>query len=236
MSVIDRRSCLMTAVALAVAPSRGHAGEGQCMYDYLFLDLPFTPGRPAARTLATQLDAAPLKSAGGEVVGVFAPQLGWHARQAAVLLRWRAGASGRDQTLKALPARAEASAVVHEQLTPTIRPGAADVPVAGGVYVHRWFVVRTDAVQEFVAISAEGWRDFETRFDARIYGLFTTVQTPQDKAAGVKRLLLLTRYKDHGVWEASRDPTTDAMAAFARRQQLTRDSWAASTLLVRPAA
>ena len=50
-------------------------------------------------------------------------------------------------------------------------------------------------------------------------------------AAGATRLLLCTRYRDHGVWETSRDPTTDAMAAFQRRQKLTRDTWAASTLL-----
>jgi len=43
---------------------------------------------------------------------------------------------------------------------------------------------------------------------------------------------LITRYADHGVWEASRDPTSEAMQIFARRQQLTRRSWAASTLLV----
>ena len=54
----------------------------------------------------------------------------------------------------------------------------------------------------------------------------------QDDADGVTRLLLITRYGDHGVWEKSRDPSTAAMAAFARRQLLTRDSWAASTLFV----
>ena len=99
MIVLDRRSCLLTAAALAMAPGPGHAGQGQSMYDYLFLDLPFTPGRSAARTLATQLDSAAVTAAGGEVVGVFAPQLGWHARQAAVLLRWSDDTPGRDRTL-----------------------------------------------------------------------------------------------------------------------------------------
>ena len=46
------------------------------------------------------------------------------------------------------------------------------------------------------------------------------------------RVFLLTRYKDHGVWEASRDPSTTAMKAFARRQALTRVTWNASTLLI----
>lgn len=202
------------------------------MYDYLFLDLPFTPGGPAARTLARQLDLAALRSAGGEVLGVFGPQLGWHAGQAAVLLRWSPDARRREATLDTLRTAAGATAMVQDQLVPTIRPTGAETPRPGGIYVHRWFAVRSQAVDEFVALSAEGWRDFEVRFDAQIYGLFTSARTSQDKAADVTRLLLLTRYRDHGVWEASRDPTTEAMAAFARRQQLTRDSWAASTLLV----
>ncbi len=41
----------------------------------------------------------------------------------------------------------------------------------------------------------------------------------------------MTRYKDHGVWEASRDPTTEGMKTLMRRQAITRVTWAASTLL-----
>jgi hypothetical protein len=199
------------------------------------LDLPTAPGRSAARALAAQPNLAGLAAAGGELLGVFAPQLGWRAGQAAVLLRWRPDAQGRDRTLEALSTRAGATAVLHERLAPTIRPAPTDRPPAGGIYVHRWFTVRSEATEEFLALSAEGWRDFERRFDARIFGLFTAARTAQDTAAGVTRLLLLTRYRDHGVWEVSRDPTTEAMAAFARRRELTRDSWAASTLLIGPA-
>ena len=39
------------------------------------------------------------------------------------------------------------------------------------------------------------------------------------------------RYASHGVWEASRDPTTDAMKSFQRRAQLTLSSRGCSTLL-----
>jgi hypothetical protein len=69
-------------------------------------------------------------------------------------------------------------------------------------------------------------------FDARIFGLLKAEPSAEDHAAGVVRLLLLTRYASHGVWEESRDPTTEAMQIFARRQQLTRRTWAASTRLV----
>ena len=84
-------------------------------------------------------------------------------------------------------------------------------------------------MDEFVELSTQGWRDFEVRFDASIYGLFEAGRTPDDLDLGVLRLLLITRYGDHGVWEASRDPTSEAMQAFARRQALTRYSIAASS-------
>ena len=122
----------------------------------------------------------------------------------------------------------------RHRLQATARPSAADRLKPGGIYVHRWFVIATPSLAEFVDLSTTGWRDFEARFDTNIFGLFTAEQTPQDKAAGQTRLLLLTRYRDHGVWEESRNPTTDAMAAFQRRQLITRDTWNVSTLLVTP--
>ncbi|PZQ60307.1 MAG: hypothetical protein DI570_14410, partial [Phenylobacterium zucineum] len=114
---------------------------------------------------------------------------------------------------------------------PTARPSPTDHPKPGGIHVHRWFVIDTAALDEFVRLSTEGWKDFEARFDTNILGLFTAAQTEAERAAGRTRLLLITRYADHGVWETSRDPSTAAMAAFMRRQKLTRDTWAASTLL-----
>jgi hypothetical protein len=104
--------------------------------------------------------------------------------------------------------------------------------MSGGIYVHRWFEVQGDSVDEFVELSSAGWQTFETLFDARIFGLFRAEASADDRAAGVARLLLMTRYATHGVWEDSRDPSTEAMQIFARRQQLTRRSWAASTRLV----
>jgi hypothetical protein len=236
MRHLDRRSCLLAAAALAVSAAKSRAAQGSRMYDYLFLDLPFTPGKPAARAVAQALAPDRIAAAGGEALGVFAPQLGWSAGQAAVLLRWDSASEAREAAIGVLVRASGARSVRRDRLTPTLRPGVGDRPQPGGIYVHRWFVAPTDRLAEFVSISAEGWRDFEARFDAQIFGLLTAEQTDADRTAGVTRLLLLTRYGSHGVWEASRDPTTEAMTAFARRQQLTRDSWAASTLLVRPSA
>lgn len=174
-----------------------------------------------------------MTAAGGEIIGLFTPQLGWVARQAALLVRWKDGdVKGRGGQIAALAKGKTVRAVQRGHLKPTLRPAAADRPQPGGIYVHRWFVVETLRVPEFLDLSAQGWRDFETRFDARIFGLFAAERTPQDIAQRVTRLLLITRYGDHGVWEKSRDPTSEAMAAFQKRQLMTRDTWGASTLFV----
>jgi hypothetical protein len=193
-------------------------------YDYLFLTLGRVPTPHPA--LAERLAGL---AGGGEVVGQFASQLGWAGNEAAVLVRWPDGTRG---DLTALTAAPLVTSARTERLTPTVRPGDADWPAPGGIYVHRWFEVEAGAVDEFVALSGQGWQDFEAKFDARIFGLFRADASAEDRASGVTRLLLITRYGDHGVWEASRDPTTEAMQIFLRRQQLTRRSWAASTRLV----
>ncbi|HTX50390.1 MAG TPA: hypothetical protein VME40_13475 [Caulobacteraceae bacterium] len=191
-------------------------------YEYLFLTL--ARGPTPHQALAERLRSA----SGVEVVGQFAPQLGWAGNEAAVLLRWAEGATGDPSPLLSPLLAASAR---RERLTPTIRPGDADKPAPGGIYVHRWFEVDAGATDEFIALSGQGWERFEALFDARIFGLFRSDVSDADRAAAVERLLLITRYGDHGVWEASRDPSTEAMRIFARRQQLTRRSWAASTRL-----
>jgi hypothetical protein len=233
MTAVDRRRWLGGASALLIAPSVAKAAGTQRMYDYLFLDLDESAGTPPARAFADQVRArtGEIASRGGEVLGLFTPQLGWSSRQAALLLSWRSDAPDRESAIAALRTAPGVRSAQRHKSEATARPAASDRPQPGGIYVHRWFVVETAAVPQFVELSVQGWRDFEARFDTHIFGLFATERADQDRKDGVTRLLLITRYRDHGVWEASRDPSTEAMAAFARRQRLTRDSWAASTLL-----
>ncbi|MBU1375019.1 MAG: hypothetical protein KKE02_18390 [Alphaproteobacteria bacterium] len=234
---VDRRRWLAGAGAAALAPAlipnMAKAAGATRMYDYLFLDLEAPAGTPPSKAYADQVRAraAGIAAAGGEVLGLFTPQLGWHARQAALLVGWKPDAPGREEEIDALQKLGAVGKVERHRLAATARPAATDRPKPGGIYVHRWFVIGAEDQAEVVALSVEGWRDFEARFDTNIFGLFAAERSAADKAAGVTRLLLTTRYKDHGVWETSRDPSTAAMAAFARRQKLTRDTWAASTLL-----
>jgi hypothetical protein len=225
-------------LAGAVLPEPLHAARATetLLYDYLFLDLAAPPGVPAARGYleAVRTRKAEVAAAGGEVLGLFTPQIGWRAHQAALLVGWKPDASEAESVMSQLAGLEGVARARRDRLTPTARPVAGDRPLTGGIYVHRWFVIDTPALDEFVSLSTQGWRDFEVRFESRIFGLFTAAATPDEKTAGRTRLLLLTRYADHGVWEASRDPTSDAMAAFQRRQKLTHETWAASTLLTAP--
>jgi hypothetical protein len=232
MMGIDRRRWIAGAGAALVAPAAG-AAEGVAVYDYLFLDLEAPKG--AAPLAAYKAQVAPrlagIAAAGGEVLGLFTPQIGWVGRQAALLVRWPDGAKARDREMLALMRGKAVRAAQRAKLEPTLRPAAADRPQPGGIYVHRWFVVETENVAEFLDLSGQGWPDFERRFETKIFGMFKAERATLDISSGVQRLLLITRYRDHGVWEASRDPSTEAMAAFRRRAELTRDTWAASTLL-----
>ena len=205
------------------------------MYDYLFFDV--APGPPPYRragSVVPPLLTNALAGSSAEIRGVFVSQLGWANSQAAALITWPNGEDMREAALQALADDPDLASFTVGRLTPTARPQANDTLRPGGIHVHRWFHIRADALDEFVGLSTQGWRDFEVRFDANIYGLFTAERTQEDIDLGVLRLLLITRYGDHGVWETSRDPTSEAMQAFARRQALTRFSIAASSLLIRP--
>ena len=234
MTDVDRRTWLAGAGAFIAAPALAADAPPTHAYDYLFLDLAdaegSTPSHAYAEAVRARLPG--IAAAGGQVLGLFTPQIGWVARQAALLVRWGPDAKGREKEIGGLMRGKTITFAQRGKLTATARAAPDDRPRPGGIYVHRWFVVKTANVPEFLALSQEGWRDFETRFETNIFGLFTADRSPADSRSGVQRLLLITRYKDHGVWETSRDPTTAAMAAFQRRATITQDTWNASTPLV----
>ncbi|HWD29173.1 MAG TPA: hypothetical protein VG387_18505 [Rhizomicrobium sp.] len=148
------------------------------------------------------------------VIGLFQGQLGFASNEAVVLLR---DAPDAIAALRAAPGVAGVSA---EDLTPTVRPAGGKQLKRGGIYVHRWFVVDEGRTEDFVALSNKAWENFEGSYDTEIFGLFTA--PPAQDGAG--RLLLLTWYASHGVWEQSRDQTRDPAGLFVRRHALTRST------------
>ncbi len=199
-------------------------------YDYLTFTL--ARGRKAWAEFAAHMrsTAAPaIAAGGGEVLGLFQGQLGFASDEAVILLRWPHATRDRLRGIDEAPGVA---AMHPQKLTPTVRP-ADDKPLKrGGIYVHRWFSVDADSVADFVSLSNRAWENFEGSYDTEIFGLFLAEPTEQDLRDGVGRLLLLTYYASHGVWESSRDQTRDPAGLFAKRHELTRSTIGRSALTV----
>ena len=190
------------------------------MYDYVELTL----GRERDAVART---AQALRRAPAPPIAVFSPLLGYPSNTVLALF------PALDADTALAVARIEGAVSVQStRLSATARPVAGAAPVPGGVYVHNWFHIDADAAEAFVDLSVEAWPDFEARFEARIFGLFLAEASEADLGQGARRLLLMTRYRDLGEWQASRDPTTEAMKTFARRRELTRVSLARSCLLI----
>ncbi|MFM8820649.1 MAG: hypothetical protein ACKOD3_08945 [Phenylobacterium sp.] len=190
------------------------------MFDYLEI----TVGRAGDAVSGT---AAHLKQTPVPPVAVFSPLLGFASNTVLALFPELEGEAALAATRVA-----GAVSVLRTRLAPTARPAEGAHPRPGGVYVHNWFNIDAGAVDEFVSLSVEAWPDFESRFDARIFGLFLAEETEVDRSLDARRLLLMTRYRDLGEWQVSRDPTTGAMQIFARRRELTRTSLARSCVLI----
>ncbi|THD78822.1 MAG: hypothetical protein E7812_10640 [Phenylobacterium sp.] len=190
---------------------------------YNYYELRVGRERNAQRTLADQVYGG----GGVGVLGVFAPLLGYASDEALVLTDERATS---DAVLKG----SGVAAAEWRRMSPTLRPHEDARPEPGGVYVHNWFTIDGGAFDEFVRLSGAAWIDFETRFAAKIYGLFAVEPGATETSAGARRLLLMTRYADLAEWQKSRDPTSEAMKSFMKRRELTRVSLARACVLLPP--
>ncbi|MBS0470188.1 MAG: hypothetical protein JSR60_03885 [Proteobacteria bacterium] len=200
-------------------------------YDYLTFTLE-RGSFPKFTAHIRDVAAPAVAKAGGELLGLFQGQLGFSSNETVVLLRWPE--RGRDH-LREIDQAPHVVSQHPEMLTPTVRPADEAHPRKGGIIVHRWFTVGADDVADFVALSNRAWEKFEGSYDTEIFGLFTAERTAEDVRQGAGRLLLLTYYASHGVWEASRDQTRDPEGLFVKRHAITRATIGRSSLLVLPA-
>ena len=197
-------------------------------YDYLTFTLE-RGAWPKFSSHVRSVAAPAIAQPGGEVLGLFQGQLGFASNEAVVLLRWPSAMGDRLRELDTAPG---VVAMYPQKLTPTVRPADDKRLKRSGIYVHRWFSVDADSVADFVALSNRAWENFEGSYDTEIFGLFTAERTAQDVREGAGRLLLLTYYASHGVWETSRDQTRDPAGLFAKRHELTRSTIGRSALSV----
>ena len=199
-------------------------------YDYLTFTLARGAAARTAFLQALRGGGNALAMAGAELLGPFLPQLGFASNEAVALIRWPHGRKAMPQAIGDLPHVARR---VDDRLTPTVRPAdGATLKTHGGIYVHRWFTVDGDRVADFVDLSNRAWTGFEGSYDTEIFGLFTAEPNENDKSDGSARLLLLTWYGNHGVWEASREQAHDPAGLFAKRHLLTRSTIGRSSVLM----
>ena len=198
---------------------------------YVYLTVELTRGRAAWPALAEhtrEKARGAIADSGGELIGLFSPQLGFASNEAIALTRWPSGIAEVGDAF-ALP---EVASIRRETLAPTVRPQPDQKLRTGGIYVHRWFTIDRDRTADFIDLSNRAWGDFEGSFDTEIFGLFTAEPNDEDRKTAAQRLLLLTWYRDHGVWEASREQPRDPNSLFAQRHLLTRSTIGRSSLLI----
>jgi hypothetical protein len=197
-------------------------------YDYVTFELARGRGAWTAFTDHVRSLGPKVREGAAEILGLFAPQLGFASNEAVLLVR-RRNTSPLPRNLLEAPSIASFR---HDLLMPTVRPSDDRGLKAGGIYVHRWFTVDGERVSDFVDLSNRAWGDFEGSYKTEIFGLFRAEADETDRAQGSARLLLLTWYGNHAVWEASREQARDAKSLFAQRHELTRTTIGRSSLLV----
>jgi len=116
-------------------------------------------------------------------------------------------------------------------LQSTVRPFVHEPRQSPGIYVYRWFEVAAVHIDEVVRLSAEAWETFEDGFDTQVQGLFTAAPAMPVGQARCP-MLLVTWYRDLGVWQASRAPDPEATKRFVARQALLDSAVPIATRLV----
>lgn len=118
-------------------------------------------------------------------------------------------------SLKEAESAAPVEGAEHIRLQATVRPHSDAAPTYEGVYVFRWFDVAEADWQDFCDLSNAAWPNMESVFDVNICGFWKCPESPDQ----MSKTLLLTRYADLSVWEASRwwnKPTAAADASMSR--------------------
>ena len=121
-----------------------------------------------------------------------------------------------------------------QSLEATVRPTDDTPPAYNGVYVFRWFDITEPDWPAFRDISDAAWPNMEDVFDVNICGFWRGLETPAPAA----KVLLLTRYADLSVWEASRwwsNPAAQAeasMSRFKKRNEMIDATVAYPSLLI----
>ena len=168
-----------------------------------------------------------IEQAGGRLWGTWFGLFGLRNNELIVVTSWDNAADPARALADALPG--EAKVVEQYTFVPTVRP-ETDTPLTReGLYVFRFFEVRTADVGQVAALSNEAWTTFENTaaYQAEPQALFKERKPASDRST----MLLLTWYDGFASWETSRTPAPEARDNFRRRAELTRSAFPIATRL-----
>ena len=135
------------------------------------------------------------------------------------------------ELLRSAPAVDDAE---HHVLEATVRPKTDAEVSLDGISVFRWFDVPAADWEAFRDISDAAWPNMEDVFDVNICGFWRSLEIK----APASRTLLLTRYRDLSVWEASRwwnkpeSAAQESMSRFQARNDMIQSTIAFPTLQI----
>jgi DNA-binding FadR family transcriptional regulator len=230
------RAAADRAPLLATARSAEHATPSRAVeYDYLFLR--FRDGLSHVTSFVDYLSSGEvehLRNAGGEVIGVFAPKIGWSGNQAAMLIRWSVGGAHRAAALARLQKAPNLVSIERRRLS-LATPLALNTELPqGGIFGLRWCDVAVDAVESIATTWAAGWPRFEAQFGMRVFGLFRAETAAPDRVQGIAHLLLINWYPSLSALQAVLDDPLTTSVFTERTERYILNSTPAVANLVWP--
>jgi hypothetical protein len=175
-----------------------------------------------------------IEANGGSLYGIWRSQIGRPRDELTAITVWSDDARASDGMAAAL--RDAGSVRRHEMqtMTPTLRPTSPAPPTRQGNFAFRWFETPAEHFDEFLALSARGWPDFEASYDSQVIGLWRIIEP--GALGNVVTSLLLTRRPDLAMWERSKIPQGEKEIAmretFNRRYDLCDSTVVYTTTLL----
>ena len=180
---------------------------------------------PGAADAIMTTGRANVEAAGGQFYGLWTGIIGFARDEGVLMTIWPDEDSARAHGAVGVDVPNVQSSFGHV-LHSTVRPVSNAPPSGPGVYAHRWFDIGASDWPEFLALSDRAWPHMEAAYDVNIIGFWRSAEVREPQA----KVLLMTRYADLSVWEASRwwgSPKPEAEGAstrFETRGELTRST------------
>jgi hypothetical protein len=176
-----------------------------------------------------------IEAAGGKLYGIWRSQIGRPRDELTAITVWSDRARAKDGIAEALRGITAVREHDMQAMTPTLRPTAPTPPTRQGNFAFRWFETPVRHFDEFLALSAKGWPDFESSYDSQVIGLWR-IANESTAERDIVTSLLLTRRPDLAMWERSKIPQGEKEIAmretFNRRYDLCDSTVVYTTTLL----